>query len=156
MTTLQDQDDLQIEIQAVTGKLDEFQHRLDKSDTESDLQKTLQLTQVKKLSIETCVHVHCEQHSRGFHCKTSLSTTCSLFRHGNVFLQELLDDINRVIPQLEAIERRVRFLSGNHTGRDAFNAAVSVLYDRWDTIRMQATSKQNTVEVTQTRHIVMS
>ncbi|CAK8680522.1 unnamed protein product [Clavelina lepadiformis] len=105
LTTLQDQDDLQIEIQAVTGKLDEFQHRLDKSDTESDLQKTLQLT------------------------------------------QELLDDINRVIPQLEAIERRVRFLSGNHTGRDAFNAAVSVLYDRWDTIRMQATSKQNTVEI---------
>jgi len=62
-------------------------------------------------------------------------------------MQELLDDINRLVPKLEDVERRVRFLSGGAGGRDAFGATVSVLYDRWDTVRMQATSKQNTVEV---------
>nr|XP_026689761.1 nesprin-1-like isoform X2 [Ciona intestinalis] len=61
--------------------------------------------------------------------------------------QELLDDINLFIPKLENIERRVRFLAKNDTAREAFNATVSVLYDRWDTVRMQTTSKQNAVEI---------
>ena len=64
-----------------------------------------------------------------------------------LLFQVLIDDVNRLIPGLDQLEREIRILPRSHSGREAFNAALSVMYDRWDTIRMQATSKQSTIEV---------
>jgi len=48
---------------------------------------------------------------------------------------------------LEQVEREISFLPRNNAGKEAFHAALSILYDRWDTLRMQVTSKQSTTEV---------
>ena len=61
--------------------------------------------------------------------------------------QELLSNITALTSDLEQVEREIRFLPHSHAGKEPFNTALSMLFDRWDTLRMQATSKQSTIEV---------
>ncbi|XP_077969764.1 nesprin-1-like isoform X1 [Styela clava] len=61
--------------------------------------------------------------------------------------QALLDEINLLQSKLESVERWTSSLAHDYGGKETLNATVSVLYDRWDTMRMQATSKQNVIEI---------
>jgi len=100
-----DQDEVQYEIEKITGLLDDIQNKLDTEKPEGDIESTIKATQA------------------------------------------ILDDINSSVPILENLERKIKYKDGSVTSRDALNTTVSMLYDRWDTLRMQATSKQLELEI---------
>lgn len=62
----------------------------------------------------------------------------------------------KIQPKLESLDRSCRYTMHSEVGKDALNATISLLYDRWDTLRMQATSKQNNIEVGTVVNFVMS